>query len=112
MRSRYHTLFEALGRSINAPVVSAMYRFVQRAGPLLGYAAIALVTGGAGLALGFAGMRFAKLKDRMYEELGPIKYAVVIGLFLMMFGVLGKIVLRLLFGVKYLIHLPQFNFNI
>ena len=57
-------------------------------------------------------MRFAKFKDRMYEELGPIKYAIVMGLFLMMMGVLGKIVLRLLFGIKYLISLPAFNFNI
>jgi hypothetical protein len=30
----------------------------------------------------------------------------------MMLGVLAKIVLRLLFGIKYLIHLPGFNFNI
>jgi hypothetical protein len=30
----------------------------------------------------------------------------------MMVGVLGKIVLRLAFGIKYLISLPAFNFNI
>ena len=30
----------------------------------------------------------------------------------MMLGVLGKIVLRLLFGIKYLISFPTFNFNI
>jgi len=29
-----------------------------------------------------------------------------------MMGVLAKIVLRLLFGIKYLMSLPDFNFNI
>ena len=57
-------------------------------------------------------MAFAKFKDRMYENLGIVKYTIVISLFLMMMGVLGKIILRLLFGVKYLISLPMFNFNI
>jgi hypothetical protein len=31
---------------------------------------------------------------------------------MLMMGVLGKIMLRLLFGIKYLISLPMFNFNI
>ena len=44
--------------------------------------------------------------------LGPVKYAIVMGLLLMMLGVLGKIALRLLFGVKYLISFPAFNLNI
>ena len=112
MRSRYPTLFEALGRSINAPLVSAMYRLVHHAGPTVGYALIALMTGVVGLGLGRAGIMGAKFKDRLYEELGPMKYAVVMGLLLIMMGVLGKIVLRLLFGIKYLISLPVFNFNI
>ena len=111
-RSRFPTLFEALGRSINAPMMSWMYHLVQRSGPVAGYAIITVVIGAVGLALGGVGIIFGKLKDRMYEELGPIKYAIVIGLFLMMMGVLGKIVLRLLFGLKYLISLPDFNFNI
>jgi quinol-cytochrome oxidoreductase complex cytochrome b subunit len=112
LRSRYSTLFEALGRSTNAPLVWAMYQLTQHAGPSAGYAVIAVAIGLVGLALGWVGMAFAKFKDRMYEELGPLKYAIVIGLLLMMMGVLAKIILRLLFGVKYLISLPSFNFNI
>lgn len=112
LRSRYTTLFEALGRSRNAPVVQAMYQLVHAAGPAVGYAAIAGMILAAGVLLGWAGMAFGRLKDRMYHELGPVKYAIVIGLLLMMFGVLGKIMLRLLFGIKYLFSLPTFNFNI
>ena len=112
VRSRYTTLFEALGRSRNAPAVSWMYHLVQQLGPAAGYSAIAVIIGVVGIALGWIGMQFAKFKDRMYEELGPVKYAIVIGLFLMMMGVLAKIALRLLFGVKYLISWPAFNFNI
>ena len=112
MRSRYTTLFEALGRSINSPVVSWMYHLVQQFGPAVGYAIIIPMVGLIGLCLGGVGIVFAKFKDRLYEALGPIKYAMVIALLLMMTGVLGKIVLRLLFGVKYLISLPVFNFNI
>lgn len=111
-RSRYTTLFEALGRSRNAPVVAGMHQAVQRFGPGVGYAVIAAVIAGTGALLGWVGIAFGKLKDRLYEELGPMKYAIVIGLFLVMMGVLGKIALRLLFGIKYLFSLPQFNFNI
>ncbi len=112
LRSRYTTIFEALGRSLNAPLMSWMYHLVQRAGPMVGYAVIASLVLTVGLLIGGLGIVFAKFKDRMYEELGPIKYAIVMGLLLMMIGVLGKIMLRLLFGVKYLIHLPTVNFNI
>jgi hypothetical protein len=85
---------------------------VQRAGPVAGYALIAAIVGGVGWLLGWCGIKVAKAKDRMYEELGPVKYAIVTGLLLLMLGVLGKIVLRLLFGIKYLISWPSFNFNI
>ena len=112
VRSRYTTLFEALGRSRNAPAVSWMYHLVQHAGPAVGYPLIAAMIGLVGFALGWVGMQFATFKDRLYEALGPVKYAIVIGLFLMMIGVLAKIALRLLFGVKYLISWPTFNFNI
>jgi len=111
LRSRFTTLFEALGQSRNAPMVSMMYGLVHSWGAA-GYAAVAGIVLAAGAFLGLLGMAFGTLKDRMYEELGPIKYAIVIGLFLMMMGVLGKIVLRLLFGIKYLISIPTFNFNI
>jgi hypothetical protein len=110
-RSRYATLFESLGRSRNAPIVQAMYRAVQHLGPA-GYAVIAAIILAAGGLLGWVGLAFAKLKDRLFDELGVIKYSIVIGLFLMMMGVLAKIVLRLLFGIKYLFSLPGFNFNI
>ncbi|MBI2104782.1 MAG: cytochrome b N-terminal domain-containing protein [Candidatus Omnitrophica bacterium] len=112
LRSRSQTLFEALGRSTNAPVVAGMYQLVQRGGPWIGYPLIAGLIGLVGLALGWMGTRFARLKDRLYEGLGPLKYAIVMALLLMMMGVLGKIALRLLFGLKYLLSLPAFNFNI
>ncbi len=112
MRSRYTTLFEALGRAINAPAVSAMYHLVQNAGPTVAYAVIGGVILLLGLLLGLAGVQFGKFKDRMFDDLGLVKYTIVISLFMMMMGVLGKIILRLLFGVKYLISLPTFNFNI
>ncbi len=111
LRSRYTTLFETLGRSTNSPVVSTMYRLVQQMGAT-GYALIAIGIGVVGLSLGRVGMAFGKFKETLYETLGPVKYAVVMGLLLMMGGVLGKIILRLLFGIKYLISFPAFNFNI
>ncbi|MBI4004017.1 MAG: cytochrome b N-terminal domain-containing protein [Candidatus Omnitrophica bacterium] len=111
-RSRYPTLFESLGHAVNAPVMMALFQFVERAGPAAGYSLIAAIIGVLGLALGGLGMIFAKLKDRMYDELGLIKYTIVMSLLLMMMGVLAKIVLRLLFGVKYLISIPTFSFNI
>ncbi|MBI3321295.1 MAG: cytochrome b N-terminal domain-containing protein, partial [Candidatus Omnitrophica bacterium] len=111
-RSRYPMLFEALGRSLNAPAVSAMYRLVQQAGPAVGYSIIAVLVGLVGIAFGSCGIQFARFKDRLYEALGPVKYAIVMSLVLLMMGVLGKIVLRLLFGVKYLLHFPMVNFNI
>ncbi len=111
-RSRYPTLFESLGRSVNAPMVSLLYGWVKHVGPAAGYAMSGLVVLAFGGALGALGIAFGKFKDRLYDELGLIKYSVVMALFLMMMGVLGKIMLRLLFGVKYVFSLPQFNFNI
>jgi len=112
LRSRYTTLFESLGRSTNAPVVQGMYALVQGLGPMAGYAAIGAIILGSGLLLGWIGIKFGRLKDHMYAQKGVVKYAIIMGLFLMMMGVLGKIVLRMLFGIKYLISLPNFNFNI
>jgi quinol-cytochrome oxidoreductase complex cytochrome b subunit len=112
VRSRYTSLFEALGRSRNAPVVSGMFQLVERLGSVAGYALIGLMIVAAGVLLGVVGLRFARVKDRLYSELGPVKYTVVMSLFLIMMGVLGKIMLRLLFGIKYLISWPMFNFNI
>lgn len=112
VRSRYATLFESLGRSINAPVMQGLYGAVQRWGPIIGYGMIIAVVASSGLILGWIAINFARLKDRLYDQLGLIKYAVVMGLFLMMMGVLGKIMLRLLFGIKYIVSYPNFNFNI
>ncbi|PIQ83809.1 MAG: hypothetical protein COV75_05470 [Candidatus Omnitrophica bacterium CG11_big_fil_rev_8_21_14_0_20_63_9] len=112
LRSRYTTLFEALGHATNAPVVMAMYQLVQQAGRVVGYSLIALLVLAIGAGLGWLGLRFAKFKDRLCEELGLVKYTIIISLYLMMMGVLGKILLRLLFGIKYLFSLPVFNFNI
>jgi hypothetical protein len=112
LRSRYTTVFEALGRSTNAPVVQGMYALVQGAGWAVGGAIIALMIFGTGAALGWLGVLFGRFKDKMYDELGLIKYTIIMSLLMMMMGVMGKILLRLLFGVKYLFSLPSFNFNI
>ncbi|MBI3009443.1 MAG: cytochrome b N-terminal domain-containing protein, partial [Candidatus Omnitrophica bacterium] len=109
----FHTeIFQALGTSTNAPVIQAFYQMVQQLGGIAGKLLIAVIIVGLGLAAGWVGVRFAAFKDRLYDGLGPIKYAIVMGLFLLMIGVLSKILLRLLFGVKYLFSLPMFNFNI
>ena len=112
LRSRYATLFEALGRAPNAPVVSTLFHLVENRGPAIGYGLIAGCVLLIGILLGLAGLQFAKFKDRMYEELGPIKYTIAFVLLLSMMGVLGKILLRLLFGIKYIISLPALSFNI
>jgi len=112
LRSRYTTLFAALGHAKNAPVVMALYQLVERLGPGLAYPLIGGLILALGLALGWIGMRSAPYKDRMLDELGVIKYSMLMGLLLAMFGVLGKIVLRLLFGIKYLLNFPMVNFNI
>lgn len=111
-QSRYPTLFESLGRSRNAPVMAAMFSLVQNLGPTAGYFLIAAGVVVLGVLLGWGGMVLGKFKDRLFDEVGLLKYTLVISLSLMMFGVLGKIALRLLFGIKYLIHLPIFSFNI
>lgn len=110
--SRYPTLFEALGHAKNAPVVMALYNLIDRLGPGLKIPVLCGFIAVAGLLLGWLGVVFSRFKDRMYAELRPIKYAIVMGLTLSMMGVLAKIVLRLLFGIKYLISMPALNFNI
>jgi len=112
IRSRYTTLFMSLGLSRNAPVMQGLYAMVQQLGPAMGYALIAGFVGVLGLGVGWLSMVFARFKDQMYEQLGPVKYAIVIALVLMMLGVLGKIALRMLFGLKYIISLPGVGLNI
>ena len=112
LRSQYPTLLESLGRSNNAPVVTMMYQTLQRQGPAVGFSLITAIIVAVGLCIGWMGIQFGKLKDHLYDELGPIKYAMIMGLFLLMMGVLAKIMLRLLFGIKYLLSYPTVNFNI
>jgi hypothetical protein len=112
LHSEYTRVLEALGRSGNAPAAQGMYQMVQHFGPMIGYSVLAGLVAVAGLSLGWLGMAFGRFKDRLYAELGEVKYAIVMGLFLLMMGVLAKIMLRLLFGLKYLISLPSFGFNL
>ncbi len=46
---------------------------------------------------------------KFYKQLGFARYLITVFFVLSMFGVLGKIILRLLFDVKYIIHTPWFN---
>ena len=105
-------MFTALGTATNAPLVSACYRLVERLGPAMGFTLIGLLASAAGAMRGWLSAWSATLKDRLYDDLGGVKYAIVIALLLMMIGVLGKIALRLLCGIKYVISVPAFNFNI
>jgi hypothetical protein len=111
-QSQWPTLLGSLGHAPNAPAMVALSQLIERAGPTVGFLLACGLLALLGVGLGLAGMQFARLKDRLYDELGPMKYAIVMGLLLMMMGVLGKIALRLLFGVKYLISFPIFSLNI
>ncbi len=51
----------------------------------------------------------ALLRRNWYRVMGPVRYLIVFTLTAMMFGVIGKIIVRLVFGVKYLITTPWFN---
>lgn len=44
-----------------------------------------------------------------YKQLGLVRYLITAFFALSMFGVFGKIILRLFFNVKYIIHTPWFN---
>jgi hypothetical protein len=56
-------------------------------------------------------LRFTIFK-RMYENMGAIRYAVMIMLLLFMALMPIKMVLRWLFNLKYFIYLPEFNANL
>ena len=106
------SLFTTLGQAKNAPVMLLLYRLAQTLGPHLAPVVMGAIVAVFGLVLGGLGCWSAKPKDGLLDQLGPLKYAIVMGLLLMMFGVVGKIVLRLAFGVKYLITVPAVSFNI
>jgi hypothetical protein len=51
----------------------------------------------------------AMVRKDYYRKHGPVRYTIQTVLILMMFGVLGKILLRLLFNIKYVLTTPWFN---
>lgn len=72
---------------------------------------LSLVVGGGIMAVYFgAGLVLpAILRPKFYRSLGLAKYSFVVINVLIMFGILGKIALRLLFDIKYIVHTPWFN---
>jgi hypothetical protein len=56
-------------------------------------------------------LRFTVFK-RMYEQMGAIRYSVMVFLLLLMALMPIKMVLRWLFNLKYFIYLPEFNANL
>jgi uncharacterized transporter YbjL len=48
-------------------------------------------------------------KRSFFQNLGVVRYALVMGLLLTMIGTAGKIILRLAFDVKYIIVTPWIN---
>jgi di/tricarboxylate transporter len=51
----------------------------------------------------------AMVKKGYYKNKGLVRYTIQTVLILMMFGVLGKVLLRLLFNIKYILVTPWFN---
>jgi len=56
-------------------------------------------------------LRFTIFK-RMYENMGAIRYVIMVFLLLLMALMPIKMVLRWLFNLKYFIYLPEFNANL
>ncbi|MFQ5956188.1 MAG: hypothetical protein ACE5KK_00250 [Candidatus Brocadiales bacterium] len=81
---------------IHKPVISKGIYIV----PL--YLGVPAVLAYYGLGMGLP-ILFAK---RFYRMLGPTRYFITMFFVLSMFGVFGKILLRLLFDIKYIIHTP------
>jgi len=54
----------------------------------------------------------ATLFRRMYENMGAIRYVIMVTLLLLMALMPIKMVLRWLFNLKYFIYLPEFNANL
>ena len=78
---------------------------------LLGTKDLPPVIGGALLFLYFGlGLLIpAMVKKGYYKNKGWVRYTTQTVLILMMFGVLGKVLLRLLFNIKYILVTPWFN---
>jgi len=56
-------------------------------------------------------LRFTVFK-RMYEQMGAIRYSIMVMLLLLMLLMPIKMVLRWVFNLKYFIYLPEFNANL
>ena len=54
----------------------------------------------------------ATVFKRMYENMGGIRYSIMVILLLLMAMMPIKMVLRWLFNMKYFIYLPEFNANL
>ncbi|MBI2192992.1 MAG: cytochrome C [Planctomycetes bacterium] len=52
------------------------------------------------------------LFKKMYQELGFVRYSILVMLFLLMLSVVLKMVLRWSFNLKYFVAIPEFFFNI
>jgi hypothetical protein len=50
---------------------------------------------------------FWKRRAPFMQQLGPVRYAIVASLFMMMSGVVVKMALRLLFNIKYVLVIPN-----
>ena len=72
---------------------------------------LGFVITGAYLILLPAILRFTVFK-RMYENMGAIRYVIMVTLLLLMALMPIKMVLRWLFNLKYFIYLPEFNANL
>ena len=67
---------------------------------------------GIALLIGFYGVGFAIPvldKSDFFRKLGIIRYTIIMGLLLTMIGTAGKMILRLLFNIKYVIATPWIN---
>ncbi|MBI4355871.1 MAG: cytochrome bc complex cytochrome b subunit [Candidatus Omnitrophica bacterium] len=103
--------FRTLGQSRNAPLMQSLFALRSHLGAAGELAMVGIVTVTA-LCFGLGAVGFGRFKDRLWGRLGLVKYAVVIGLLLLMASVPAKILLRLLFGVKYIVSFPTVSFNI
>ena len=67
---------------------------------------------GVALLVGFYGVGFVIPvlgKSDFFRKLGIIRYTIIMGLLLTMIGTAGKMILRLLFNIKYVIETPWIN---
>ena len=83
----------------------------MRGAALVASAMLGFLLVGAYLFVLPAVLRFTVFK-RMYEQMGGLRYGVMIFLLLLMALMPIKMVLRWLFNLKYIIGIPEYFFNI